>query len=181
MRIVSKTIVIDANTARSAGDRNATSPLAIACRDILDVIYKICHKVVASDDILAEWDEHGSNYFRKWRTWMKSRGKLMYIGQCRDKNLRDYIRNSLSRGIVWEAVEKDVPYIEAALSPLANKVVISRDPSARDRFCEVCGAIKIIRKIIWLNPEIAGEEIITWLRKGAKYEVHRTLGFDNRS
>src|SRR5262249_6151330 len=67
-------LVVDASVARSAGTtENPTSQL---CRQFLDAMLTICHKVVMTDDIDKEWRKHGSRYSMSWLAAMQSRRKL---------------------------------------------------------------------------------------------------------
>jgi hypothetical protein len=48
---VSKLLVIDASIARSCGAPNATFPTSKNCRDFLNAVLTICHRMVLTDDI----------------------------------------------------------------------------------------------------------------------------------
>jgi hypothetical protein len=53
-------LVIDASVARSSGDQGATYPTSVNCRDFLLAVLNICHQLVMTQDIKAEWDKHQS-------------------------------------------------------------------------------------------------------------------------
>ena len=56
----------DADVARAAGGENAIHPTPKHCRDFLESVRVICHRVVMSKEIKEEWDEHKSNFTRTW-------------------------------------------------------------------------------------------------------------------
>jgi hypothetical protein len=67
----SKRIVVDASVARSAGQ--SQHPTSSACRDVLDSMLSICHRVVFTQAILDEWAAHQSRYAVQWLAAMKSK------------------------------------------------------------------------------------------------------------
>jgi len=55
---MSRRIVVDASVARSAGE---TSHLdSVLCREFLQAMLKICHRVVLTPEIEREWRKHAS-------------------------------------------------------------------------------------------------------------------------
>ena len=71
-------------------------------------------------------------------------------------------------------MEKDAHLIEAALK--ADQIVISRDEKVRSLFKAACLSIRALQSILWANPEIEDEQVISWLEAGAKPEIVRALG-----
>ncbi len=60
----SKRLVIDSDVARSAGTKE--DPISQSCREVLQAVLSICHKVVLTEDIFAEWKRHRSNFTFVW-------------------------------------------------------------------------------------------------------------------
>ena len=56
-RKFSKLLVIDASIGRAAGQRGSAHPASRACREFLDSVYGICHRMVVTPEIKAEWDK----------------------------------------------------------------------------------------------------------------------------
>ena len=87
---VSKLLVIDASIARSCGAPNATFPTSKNCRDFLNAVLTICHRMVLTDDIKEEWDKHQSIYAKKWRSSMVAKRKVEYRADVAfNQTLRD--------------------------------------------------------------------------------------------
>ena len=61
---VSKRLVIDASVARAAGGEDATFPISVYCRDFLQAVLDISHRVVMTPDIRDEWNKHQSKSAR---------------------------------------------------------------------------------------------------------------------
>ncbi len=53
----SKRLVIDADVAQGAGGKNATHPRAKHCRDFLNTVLSLRHRVVMTEKISNEWKD----------------------------------------------------------------------------------------------------------------------------
>jgi hypothetical protein len=73
---VSKRLVIDASVARAAGGEDATYPISVYCRDFLEAVLDLSHRVVMTPDIRDEWNKHQSRYACIWRRQMVAKKKL---------------------------------------------------------------------------------------------------------
>lgn len=172
---ITKIIVIDASVASAAGGRDATDVTSIVCRDLLDDIFKICHKIVVNEDIEAEWVEHASHYARLWLVRMANIGKRKLVTKTTtNRRLRYHVRKTLGRGFSYPAIRKDLPLIEVAL--LHDKIIISLDEKARKNLSRAAVQLEELRGIIWANPKLQGDGILIWLRKGAPDEPEQKLG-----
>ena len=58
----SKRLVIDADVAQAAGSETATHPRARHCRDFLDEVLTLSHRVVMTERINNEWKNHQSRF-----------------------------------------------------------------------------------------------------------------------
>ena len=67
----SRLIVVDACVVRAAGETE--HPRSSACRNCLEEIRTICHRVAISPVLKDEWDRHMSRFSRKWRRSMAAR------------------------------------------------------------------------------------------------------------
>jgi hypothetical protein len=75
----SQRLVIDASVARSAGDKDATYPQSVHCREFLLAVLDICHQIVMTPAIKAEWDKHQSKFALMWRRQMVAKKKWNYL------------------------------------------------------------------------------------------------------
>ncbi len=173
----SKRLVIDASVARAAGDEGATYPKSVHCRDFLQAGLKICHQVVMTPAIKAEWDKHQSKFALTWRRQMVAKKKWNYLEISINDSLWTEIESIAAHVGNKRIAEmtKDLCLIEAALA--TDKIVISLDDNtARKFFSEASVKIDELKDIVWVNPDkIEEERPIEWLRNGAKAESDRLL------
>jgi hypothetical protein len=69
----SRRLVIDASIAARAGDRKKLHPAGQACRDFLEAVLTICHRMVLTSAIGKEWSDHQRSFATKWRVRMYAR------------------------------------------------------------------------------------------------------------
>jgi hypothetical protein len=171
----SKRLVIDASVARACGGPQATYPRSVHCRDFLENVLNICHRVVMTSDIRDEWNKHQSRFAREWLTRMVQKRKLVplkdfSIDQMLWKNLEDSAATDKER----QQIVKDICLLEAALA--TDKRIISLDDkTARKYFSRAAQQIKPLQDIVWVNPELEEENSISWLTQGAPYDEKRML------
>jgi hypothetical protein len=176
-KVNSQRLVIDASVARSAGDKNATFPQSVHCRDFLEAVLKTCHEIVMTPAIKAEWDKHQSKFALMWRRQMVAKKKWNYLEISINGSLWteiEIIAANVGNKRIAE-MTKDLCLIEAALA--TDKIVISLDDNtARKFFSEASIKIYELKDIVWVNPDKVDEEQpIEWLRNGAKVESDRLL------
>ncbi|MEQ9669765.1 hypothetical protein [Coleofasciculus sp. G2-EDA-02] len=173
---VSKQLVIDASVARSSGGEDATYPTSVHCRDFLQAVLDICHKVVMTPDIKQEWDKHQSTFALRWRRRMVAKGKFVFLNVPLDKELWDKIDQIAATNRQRAEMFKDLRLLEAAIA--TDKTVISLDDNtARTFFSQAAVEINALKEIVWVNPDKVEEETpIEWLERGAKPESDRLLG-----
>jgi hypothetical protein len=173
---VSKRLVIDASVARSSGGEEATYPTSVHCRDFLQAVLDICHKVVMTPDIKEEWDKHQSVFALRWRRRMVAKGKFVFLKEVSvDKELWDKIDLIAATDRQRREMFKDLRLLEAAIA--TDKTVISLDDkTARTFFSQAASEINALKEIVWVNPDKVEEETpIEWLESGAKPESKRLL------
>lgn len=137
-------------------------------------ILDISHKAAFSGDIKAEWKKHWSRFARKWYKTMIAKKKIDTFDIEEDQSFPDRINSS---SLIEEhklAAIKDLILIRAALK--ADKIIASYDDRARGHYRTLSENMVEIRKICWVNPTKAEENVIPWLRNGAKAEKSRMLG-----
>lgn len=170
----SKRLVIDADVARASGSETATQPRARHCRNFLDQVLILSHRVVMTERISNEWKNHQSRFARRWRVSMDARKKIDRIAPPEYVDIRDKVTNTTSDGNEIEALQKDFHLLQAALA--TDQTVISLDETIRRLFGRATQQVGEIRGIIWVNPDkTAEEEPIVWLQNGAPPESHRKL------
>jgi len=158
-------LVIDASVACAAG--TAEHPTSKATRDFLRAVREICHQVVMTPEIAEEWKQHRSQSFaRQWQVAMVAQKKLVYLGQVRNDVLRQRISRSARTSKRRGAMERDAPLIEAALA--TDRVVVSLDREARELYNLLAVDWGPLRSVLWLQPDDNPEEVLEWVRRGAK-------------
>jgi hypothetical protein len=173
----SKRLVIDTSVARSAGGENAVHPESKDCRDFLLAVLSICHKIVVNPEMKAEWYEHESNFFRKWRVQMVAKRNFIYVDK-QDNNFLDVKTQIESLAKTYEhreAMEKDCFLLEVALAH--DKIVVSNDEKVRNLFREISAQVTEIREVNWVNPIKPEETPIDWIENGACLEYKRSIGY----
>ena len=117
----SKLLVVDASVVRAAGESN--HPVSSSTRHFLNWVLELCHRVVLTPEIRAEWRRHQSKLARRWRLAMYARKQIVELNVAGDPDLR--LRVVKGRGQDEAiAILKDLHLIEAALE--TDGVVVSR-------------------------------------------------------
>ena len=164
-------LVIDADVGHSAGE--SEHPMSRACRLFLEAVRKVGHHVVMTTEIRDEWRRHQSGFSRKWLTRMVGGRSVHWCKAPRDDNLRSRIASAVAEDR-QPAAEKDAHLLEAALS--TDRLVASRDETARGIFRDASGSVRELKPITWVNPTRSADDPIRWLEGGARSEAWRRLG-----
>jgi hypothetical protein len=154
----SRRLVIDASVASAAGETLHSR----RCREFLRAVLKICHRIVLTPTLTAEWNKHQSQFARTWRAEMLSLGKVVNIEEIPNERVRSQVPKR-------RAVQKDLHLIEAAIA--TDNVVVSLDDRAHADF-----RVEAAANITWVNALDAGGHAAYWLRKGAKPVKRWKLG-----
>ena len=171
----SRRIVIDASVAGRAGRIERSHPAGEMCRDFLEAVRSICHRVVMTAEISDEWGRHQSSFARKWRTQMYARKKVDLADVQRDESMLRKLEKLEATDRQHEEMLKDWPLIEAATA--TDGCVASLDDDARSLFARASPHVPALKSIVWVNPERAEEDPVGWLDRGAKLERQRMLGW----
>ncbi len=164
-----KRLVIDSDVARSAGTKE--DPISQSCREVLQAVLDICHKVVLTEDIFAEWKRHRSNFTFIWLRSMVARKKQIILKEVTNDDLRARIDALSLDEQTLDIIKKDLHLVEAALE--TDHIIISRDETARALFQEASEEIGGLKRIVWINPTHEEEHVKDWLSEGAKLERSR--------
>ncbi|MCI0691209.1 hypothetical protein L0337_04275 [candidate division KSB1 bacterium] len=176
---ISRRLVIDASIAHASGGEEATFPTSKNCRDFLIAVRTICHRIVMTTAIIEEWNNHQSNFTRRWRVSMEARKKVNRLNAPINKKLRDKIKEIATNEKAREAMFKDIHLVEAAKA--TDQIVVALDETVRDLFASISRSIGEMRNIVWVNPDKTEEQPISWLENGAKPEKRRMLGLGGKS
>lgn len=171
-----KCLVIDADIARAASERESTNPRPKACRELLEVVRETKHKVVRTQAIRAEWDKHQSLFTKRWLASMVARKQVCWINASTNNQLRGDIEKHALNEKKRDAMLKDTHLVEATIQ--TDKIIISMDETVRQCFGEVTHKVRLLALIVWVNPCISEEKPIDWLQHGAPLEKQRLLGHD---
>ncbi|MGD0413021.1 MAG: hypothetical protein ABSC18_15125 [Verrucomicrobiota bacterium] len=171
---ISRKLVIDASVARASGGLDAAKPCPARCRDFMLKALEVCHRVVMTPDIRAEWKRHQSIFARGWLVSMVSKRKFLFARNCEDAQLRQTIANLAP--LQWPVTKmlKDIHLIEASLS--GDRIVISLDEAARTHFARASSVASQLKEVVWRNPATE-MDLGAWLEKGAQAEASMKLGF----
>ena len=169
----SKRLVIDADVLRASGGEKATDPRAKGCRDFLQEVLSLCHRVVMTPEIGKEWRKHRSDFVREWRFSMEARKKVCRVEPPANEVLLSKIKETATNKKACEDIRKDFHLLEAALE--TDRTIISLDETVRQHFTQAAPSVGEIRDTVWVNPERTKERSLPWLRDGAQPEEHRKL------
>lgn len=173
MSKMSRQIVVDASVARSAGD--GVHPTSRMSREFLLDMMTICHRVVVSPDITAEWRNHASRFTVGWLAAMRSKGKVVKVIPDLEFDIRARILSctDFQPGQI-DAMEKDILLLEAAIT--TDRVVASSDRKVRELFATASAQVKEIANVTWVNPSDPEDRCDEWLKAGARGDHDRSLG-----
>ena len=169
----SQCFVIDASIARAAGGFESLHPVGIQCRDFLQKIRGVCHRMAWNGAIKAEWDRHQSNFTKTWFVSMFNLGKIRKVADAPRADFREaVVDHSPSEGST-KAMLKDAHLIEAALE--TDRRIASLDEVARGHFSRLSGAHEDLSSIHWTNPASEQDGCLEWLEAGAPEDAARRL------
>jgi hypothetical protein len=173
-KVRSRVLVIDASIAMAAGEISM-HPTSRNCREFLQAVLDICHRMVLTKPIQDEWNRHQSSFARKWRASMMARKKIVLADVSADVCLQNEIARFVFNESTAAIIEKDRHLIEAAL--VTDKRVASLDDRVRRRLHETGQRLPHVASICWVNPNTPGEQAIGWLEAGTPDERFRKLGY----
>ena len=173
-KVATRQIVIDADVARAAGNSPDVSGVSKACREFLQAVLDICHQVVWTQAIAAEWKKHASRFSRKWRVHMAARRKLHECDALPVAGLESRVLTCNDRGLRPEKVTKDMHLVYAALK--TNSPIASHDSEIRRLLTNALSKAPELRQLVWIDPGNPAEKPVDWLAKGAPAAKERMLG-----
>jgi hypothetical protein len=172
-KTASRILVIDASIAAAAGDVSM-DPISSQCRDFLNSVLDICHRIAMTDPVRDEWNKHQTKFAWKWRGSMMRKGKEHVVPVATIASLKVRIDEVVAKNDIADIIHKDRHLLEAALA--TEKRVISLDEKVRKHLKSQCVALEEIRSICWVNPTKPDEKAIEWLKSGARIKSEQTLG-----
>lgn len=174
-KVRSRVLVIDASIARAAGDVSM-HPTSRNCREFLQAVLTICHRMAMTEAIQVEWNKHQSRYARRWRTSMVARKLIKFVEVAPHLSLERRIERAVVNTYLAAIIDKDRRLIEAAL--VTEQRVISLDDHVRRHLQDHIAKLPEVRSICWVNPCTPDEQAIPWLESGAPPERTRMLKSD---
>jgi hypothetical protein len=139
-------LVVDASVAQAAG--YSARPISRCCRDTLDSILSICHRIMMSPAVSLEWRNHQSIYAFRWKATMVAKKKVVFINDPsfhvaveRAKELNDRER---------AALEKDKHLVELAVD--GDGIIYTLDKTIIDIWGKCHKQVNTPKAIIWKNP-----------------------------
>jgi hypothetical protein len=174
-KVRSRVLVIDASIARAAGE-TSMHPTSRNCREFLQAVLNLCHRMAMTEAIQAEWNQHQSRFARGWRTSMVARRKVEFIEFAAHRSLQKRIERAVADVDIAAIIEKDRRLIEAAL--MTDPRVVALDDAVRKHLQDYRFALPEVRSICWVNLSTLEEPAIAWLKSGAPAERSRLLGYE---
>jgi len=169
----SRALVLDASVTGAAS--TTPGPVAGGCRKVLQGVLAICHRMVFSPSLRAEWHRHRSAWSHEWLTSMYAAGKVEFVEPgIAVEHLNRRVLATAPASRERKALEKDLPLLHAALA--ADGIILSRDETVRYLLARAAGSVPELRQITWVNPDVEEERVLEWLEHGAWDEPDRRLG-----
>jgi hypothetical protein len=173
-KVRSRLVVIDASIAHAAGDIS-THPTSRSCREFLQAVGDLGHRMAMTTPIQEEWNRHQSGFARRWRASMMARKKLEIVKVPPELSLEKWIKLIVAAKRIVAIIENDRHLIEAAL--VTDKRVASLDNEVRASLQVHHATLPGVASICWVNPNTPAERVIAWLESGAPADQFRTLGY----
>jgi hypothetical protein len=153
----SRLLVVDACVARSAG--GTEHPQSSCCRDALLAILTICHRVVMTEAVQEQWNDHRSRFARKWLTSMWAKKK---VHRCEGIQLPhvDKACDVLS-ATEQDRLREDLLLVEAAC--VGDGIVVTRDDVIQAIWHKCHDRFGLSKPIKWINPVTDGVQALEHL------------------
>jgi hypothetical protein len=150
----SRLLVVDACVARSAG--GTEHPQSSCCRDALLAILTICHRVVMTEAVQDQWNDHRSRFARKWLTSMWARKK---VHRCEGVQLGHVDRacDGLS-ATEQDRLREDLLLIEAACA--ADGIIVTRDNVIQAIWRKCYDRLGLPKPVRWIDPVTDGVQAL---------------------
>jgi hypothetical protein len=173
-KVRSIVLIIDASIAMAAGE-TSMHPTSHNCREFLQAVLQICHRMALTKPVQEEWNRHQSGFARRWRVSMMARKKIEGVEIPPHRSLKNRIAGVATSAAIAANLEKDRPLIEAALA--TDQRIASLDDRVRNHLKKHARNLSELASICWVNPDKIDEGVVAWLERGAPADRTRTLGY----
>jgi len=142
----SRLLVVDASVIHAAGEKD--HPISKSCRETLLNIKEVCHHIVMTPDIRAEWKKHANKFSWKWWRGMVARRK--------EENVKDVHSRFETADIAClnykekECLQKDAHLLEGAFE--GDGIIISLDDEAARIWDKCHKHIHVPKAVKWISP-----------------------------
>lgn len=106
---------------------------------------------------------------------MVARRRLEFAEVNEDQHLRRRLRRLAASEEQCSEIDKDCHLVEAARA--TDHTIASLDETMRRILARASVTVVELRTTVWVNPDKADEDPISWLQAGAHPERQRCLGF----
>jgi hypothetical protein len=106
-KVRSRLLVIDAPIARAAGDESM-NPASRNCRELLQTVLQVCHRMAFTIKIQEEWNRHQSGFARTWRKAMMARKQIEPVDVPHDRSLGKRMAGVVKEAALAAIIEKVV-------------------------------------------------------------------------
>jgi len=160
-----KQLVVDASLA-GRGSHEAREALQV-------ILAETGHAAVFDPKLAEEWSDHETLFSYRWRTSMRSRRRIVMLPELSALPWEKRLKGVDLRPTQRAALEKDLHLIRAAAA--TDETILSRDRKALALFWQACSVLPDLGRIVWANPDRPKEDVLDWLRAGAKPEESRQI------
>jgi len=148
-------LVVDASVVHAAGE--TAHPVSSSCRDCLETIRHVCHRVAVTARMRDEWNRHMSRFSRKWLRSMAARRKPLQSIAGIGVDIRLDGLSTKER----EAILKDRCLLEAAAA--SDHVIVTLDDALRQALAKTRQGARLAASIRWVNPVHDGVGVLKTL------------------
>lgn len=131
------------------------------------------HAAVFDPKLAKEWSDHETLFSYRWRASMRSRRRVVMLPELSSLPWERRLKRLDLRSTQRAALEKDLHLIRAAAA--TDETILSRDKKALALFWQACSHLIDFGRIVWANPDRPEEQVLDWLRSGAKPEESRQI------
>lgn len=139
-------LVVDASVIHAAGEKD--HPVSKSCRETLLDIKKVCHHIVMTPAIQAEWKEHASRFAYKWWRSMVACRKVKMVQDTHFKLPPTDITCLNTEENT--SLQKDAHLLEGAFE--GDGIIISLDDNAAKIWDKCHKHIQLPKAIKWISP-----------------------------
>lgn len=147
-----------------AGGSDKPKQSSKTCRDFLEAVLAVCHRIVMTREIASEWKRHAGAFARKWLIQMYGRRKVKQIAVSAIPELDEKVCKGIKPQDRLQ-IQKDMHLLHATLK--TDGRIVSLDKKFRAALYGAGRRVPQLKCVTWVNPNNESEHPIDWLKEGA--------------